>query len=1076
MTGRIYLPTTAGAHPTVILLHGRHSSCTVPTGGGSVSNPNRWPCIAPQVNIPSYKGYESTAQNLATHGYAVVSISANAINANDNQLAPDYGAQARGQLVLDTLAMLRKANAGEPVSFHDAATDRTVDLAAALAVSTEADDLGSAPTSATNPGEAITPADLVGAFDLDDVGLMGHSRGGEGVVSAVNLNQKLAKPFGIKSVLPLAPVDFGRETAADTNMLVILPYCDGDVSNQQGQHFSDDSRYAYDDDSLRSTLWVMGADHNFFNSVWTPGKYPLSTSDDWGATSTDAVCGPLAPTNVRLSADDQYDVGVAVMSAWFRLTLGGEDQFLPLFDGSADPTLTSVPSATLWATATAPATKRADIEAFTANTSRVRVYGSATESVCASAGGRTLPQDAQPCATASTLRSTSAMPHWTPASFAPNVPASPMGRFLWTSVSGSTAGSIRVTVPAAARDASEQDALTFKTAPDESVVTGTDLTVTVVDGHGATWSSAVSALNAGAVKRLPISGSTTLNKIVLQQVSVPVSTLAGSIDVSDVREVRFAGATGADGTATGGAYLSDLAFVSSGVGTVAGIASVPTVNVASTVVEEGSSVDEARVAVVLDQPADRTVSAWFTLMGSTADSSNAGLAAQKVTFQPGQTCQAVSVTTLGNTVAGAAATTAYTADVSAPDGVIVGAAQFGTFTVREDDALTSGGALAPAVGTQGDVCAEYAARSVVQELTTSGDAVAGSHVTLTGSGYRVGELVAFTDGDAVLGTVLAGADGTAALDWAVPADARVGGHDVTAVGAGSARTAKATVTVRSATTTTLAIAPAAPAVGKAVTLTATVAGPDTAGTVTFADGSTVLGRVAVKDGRAALVVSGGFDAGTHTLTAAFGQTATAEGSVSPAVTFTLVKGKTTTVFVLAATRTTYGTAVAGRIVVGGADGGVATITVGNVVRSVRLDAHGAGSFTVPGTLKPATYRVTASYAGSRTLDTSSARASLTVLKAAPKVTLSAPATARKGATVTVTVKVVGMKGGVRPTGKAVVKLGGKAVKTVSVPSSGVVKVKVRLASAGTAKVTAAYQGSAYYTAASGAAKVKVVTK
>jgi hypothetical protein len=265
--------------------------------------------------------------------------------------------------------------------------------------------------------------------------------------------------------------------------------------------------------------------------------------------------------------------------------------------------------------------------------------------------------------------------------------------------------------------------------------------------------------------------------------------------------------------------------------------------------------------------------------------------------------------------------------------VIVGAAQFGTFTVREDDALTSGGALAPAVGTQGDVCAEYAARSVVQELTTSGDAVAGSHVTLTGSGYRVGELVAFTDGDAVLGTVLAGADGTAALDWAVPADARVGGHDVTAVGAGSARTAKATVTVRSATTTTLAIAPAAPAVGKAVTLTATVAGPDTAGTVTFADGSTVLGRVAVKDGRAALVVSGGFDAGTHTLTAAFGQTATAEGSVSPAVTFTLVKGKTTTVFVLAATRTTYGTAVAGRIVVGGADGGVATITVGNVVRS-----------------------------------------------------------------------------------------------------------------------------------------------
>ena len=68
----------------------------------------------------------------------------------------------------------------------------------------------------------------------------------------------------------------------------MLPYCDGDVSNQQGQHFIDDSRYAYDDDVLRSTVWVMGANHNFFNTVWTPGKYAYSTSDDWGATSTDA--------------------------------------------------------------------------------------------------------------------------------------------------------------------------------------------------------------------------------------------------------------------------------------------------------------------------------------------------------------------------------------------------------------------------------------------------------------------------------------------------------------------------------------------------------------------------------------------------------------------------------------------------------------------------------------------------------------------------------------------------------------------------------------------------------------------
>ena len=99
---------------------------------------------------------------------------------------------------------------------------------------------------------------------------MGHSRGGEGVTSAATLNTSREKPFDLKSILPLAPVDFGRMTVKGLPSMVILPYCDGDVSNQQGQHMNDDARYAFDDDVLRSNVWVMGADHNFFNTVWTP--------------------------------------------------------------------------------------------------------------------------------------------------------------------------------------------------------------------------------------------------------------------------------------------------------------------------------------------------------------------------------------------------------------------------------------------------------------------------------------------------------------------------------------------------------------------------------------------------------------------------------------------------------------------------------------------------------------------------------------------------------------------------------------------------------------------------------------
>ncbi len=63
----------------------------------------------------------------------MVSISANAINANDNQRSPDDGAGTRGKLVLDTLTMLKAVNAGHSVSYHDDVTGQDVDFDQALA-------------------------------------------------------------------------------------------------------------------------------------------------------------------------------------------------------------------------------------------------------------------------------------------------------------------------------------------------------------------------------------------------------------------------------------------------------------------------------------------------------------------------------------------------------------------------------------------------------------------------------------------------------------------------------------------------------------------------------------------------------------------------------------------------------------------------------------------------------------------------------------------------------------------------------------------------------------------------------
>ena len=787
--GKIYLPSTGGARPLVVLLHGRHSSCA-----GTPANPLRWPCSPSQVSIPSYAGYDGTAESLASNGYAVVSISANAINSNDNQLALDFGARARGQLILDTLELLRQANTGEPVVLHDAATGVDVTLADALT--------GNGGTEAARIDPAIveiTPSDLVGRFDFSRIGLMGHSRGGEGVTSAATLNQALAEPFNIVSTLPLAPVDFGRMTVPNVPNLVILPYCDGDVSNQQGQHMNDDARYAFGDDVLRSDVWVMGANHNFFNTVWTPGLYSFNVSDDWSGTSTtsaravDSVCGTAGPavdTTIRLAPSVQYDVGTSLMTGWFRATVGGEEQFLAPFDGSGAKTTTTA-DVDVRTVATQPGSARADIETFEGPSTTARTYGSASLSVCASLAGRTVPQELPACSTLASAQ----VPHWTNVRFANDVPATPVARLRWTDAPGE----IRVAVPAEQRDASSYTSLSFRTAADESVPYGggTDLTISVIDGAGASFSVPASEVNPAALLRLPQStqNPTTLGKIVLQKVNLPLADLAAAgLDVTDLREVRLAGATGVSGAA-GAAYVSDLSFDRPALGQAAPKTMVA-VDTATTYVEERVGPNEVQVPVVLSAPATVASDVYVSVLGSTATTSKVGVVAQKLTFAPGEVCKAVTVPTYGDTTAATAASTVYTIAVTNTRGVVMGDEAFGQVVVREDDGVIDASEL-PLVGVAGDACAEVAARAKGGSLSAPNKPVApGAHVTLTGKGFRAGESVAVTAGDIVLGSAVTGADGSVKITLVVPAATPNGDLTVAAEGAGSSITADGTIKVK----------------------------------------------------------------------------------------------------------------------------------------------------------------------------------------------------------------------------------------------------------------------------------------
>ena len=311
----MHYPTglAGGERPLIVLMHGRHNTCY--SGSSSFIE---WPCSGSRQTIPSFQGYNYLAENLASWGYIVVSVSANGINARDNNVG-DLGMLARAQLIQKHLDKWQ--------------TFSTV---------------GGSPFGTL----------FVGKVDLDNIGTMGHSRGGEGVARHFVLNQSLGSPYGVKAVLPLAATNFNRSLVDDVALSVILPYCDGDVSDLQGVRFYDDALYTSPNDaSAKYVQEVLGANHNHFNTIWTPGGWPAGTFDDTNCTSQ------------NLTAAQQRAVGEAYMAGFFRLELGGaggEPAFKAYFDGTnVEPA--SIEPADVHTSYHAPAASRRDVNIYKVN-------------------------------------------------------------------------------------------------------------------------------------------------------------------------------------------------------------------------------------------------------------------------------------------------------------------------------------------------------------------------------------------------------------------------------------------------------------------------------------------------------------------------------------------------------------------------------------------------------------------------------------------------------------------------------------------------------------------------------------
>ncbi len=288
-------PLACGPFPVVLIMHGSHGTCY----GDNNAYSDEWPCPdnAP-TPLPSFRGFDYLGQRLASNGFVVVSISANGINAAGTSYEWD---EARGELFQHHLGILQQLN------------------------TTNGPQLGGL---------------LKGRLDLQRVGTLGHSRGGEGAVRHAVLNASLGSPYGLKAVFLLAPTISDPPLVTGIPLAVLLPYCDGDQEDLDGTGYYDGARYALPGDTApKYALEVMGANHNYFNTYWDDNLFagPGAVDDTFDAIGDDNVCRFGTAAWPRLDSTEQQGSLIAAASAFFRVHLRGEKSFERFLRGDAPP-------------------------------------------------------------------------------------------------------------------------------------------------------------------------------------------------------------------------------------------------------------------------------------------------------------------------------------------------------------------------------------------------------------------------------------------------------------------------------------------------------------------------------------------------------------------------------------------------------------------------------------------------------------------------------------------------------------------------------------------------------------------
>ena len=234
-------------------------------------------------------GYEYLGQLLASRGFILASIDENFLNGWI--VGPEKEQAVRGWMLLEHLKLWREWNeASGNIFYHK--------------------------------------------VDVNNVALMGHSRGGEAVATAGLFNTLAYYPedanirfnyhYPIKSLVAIAPVDGQYKptgafrTIKDVSYFTIQGANDSDVSSFHGSRQWDHVQYTDGGKFFKAELYIYGANHGQFNTRW-------------GRSDAGHLLGWFLNLKPLLDPEEQRRIAKTYISAFLETTLHGREEYRPMF-------------------------------------------------------------------------------------------------------------------------------------------------------------------------------------------------------------------------------------------------------------------------------------------------------------------------------------------------------------------------------------------------------------------------------------------------------------------------------------------------------------------------------------------------------------------------------------------------------------------------------------------------------------------------------------------------------------------------------------------------------------------------